>query len=150
AQLDLAMKIIAEGPDPAHGAPAPYIEFLSQYNTSTQTIGHAKVESSRFQTDVLAPQDPDALYDNFDSDIHKIISKEVHTTLTATGQAPPANTIYVVYTPPGTFIDHGLSDINPIPGADATSKLDFAGYHDYVFFHLTINGVETIHTYPYI
>jgi len=99
-----AMKSIVSG---------PYMDFLSQYSTSTTTIGRGTTES---RTVILAPPPAAPTQQVLDdhganSQIKGIIKGQIQNIINSTGSLPdPKNAVFVLFTPPGADVSEGSLD----------------------------------------
>ena len=87
-----------------------YFDWLTEYNTPTQIIGRGSLRS----TVTITPLHTSQLIDDTD------IQAELNSQISASAlPAPDANTLYMVYFPPGIVITEG----------GYTSCVDFCAYH---------------------
>lgn len=107
------------------GTNSPYINMLSQFSVSGQTIGSGSNSTGDFYNNPLSTT-------LNDSTIQSTIQSEISANHL---QAPDANRLYVVYVQPNVEVinDHQASTLH---SGFANSAQDFAGYHS----AFTLNG----------
>jgi uncharacterized repeat protein (TIGR01451 family) len=121
----------------------PYMDFLSYYSTSKQTIGKGKVEDGQIIDANTSDGKAPALLDDggLFPQVAGIVKDQAQAYENAHHHLPSeTNTVFVIYTPPGTIIKDKS-------GGDSTNS--FSGYHTYVEYHSGLFDFQG-HRYYYI
>jgi streptogramin lyase len=127
----------------------PYMDFLSYYSTHSQKIGRGSIEDALYVDDTepgaLGGNAPAVLNDwGNNPAIKKVVTNQIDAYLKNTKELPdPVDTLYVIYTPPGTVVKDSSSE---------SSANKFLGYHSTVDYQTggLFGLFATTHTYNYI